>query len=133
MKGMTAQPVVPSNARVPVIPCTVKSTRILSGRALVMVNGNSIGPIFILPVILIDCTAFSFSAPPSALMCFSTISSAVWAKAATANSSAQTDTDSFFMGALLQLARFGVTIVAYVARRGGFRRCGTGSQPVRGC
>src|ERR1051325_6980647 len=97
MKGMTAQPVVPSYACEPVMPWTVKSMRTDSGRALVRVMGTSIGPIFILPVAFTVCTALILSMPPMALMCFSTISSAVCANADTARNSAQTDSDSFFM------------------------------------
>src|SRR3954462_2410840 len=97
MNGIRFQPVVPSYADVPVMPWIVKSTRMSEGRALTIVIGASMGPIFIFPVRRIDLMAVSFSLPPIAFMFFSSSSSAVWPNADTVSSAAaQRDSSSFF-------------------------------------
>src|SRR5258706_6650563 len=75
----------------------VKSIRELEGRALVIVNGASIGPIFIVPVMRIVCSALILSLPPIALRFFSSTSSAVWPKAETARKATATSDSIVFL------------------------------------
>ena len=64
----------------------VKSTRISEGRALTIVIGASIGPIFILPVRRIDWMRLELVLAALALRFFSSSSSAVWPNAETVSS-----------------------------------------------
>src|ERR1043165_3456085 len=97
----------------------VNSTRMLFGRFLVMTSGASIGPIFILPVTFMVCTALILSMPPRALMFFSMSSSAVWAETDTASRAAahRESASRLFMGKSPPSKLDALRILSYVRQR----------------